>query len=72
MSIEDRHNHDLLVAAIDVVTSLSRRNLRSNNLSDPIVKRQRIKALEQAIEAILPGVIDRTYEIMEENSSGQR
>lgn len=59
-------HHNLMVAAIDVVTSLSEQNLRSKSLSDPIVRRNRIKALEAAIEAIQPGIIVKTYEIIGE------
>lgn len=63
----------LMIAALDVIGSLSEANYRGlrkpNRITRPTVRIDAMIALADAVEAIRPGVVDRMYELIREQQN---
>jgi len=59
-----------MIAALELVTSLSRDNLMNRTSGSCFVPRVRINQLRDALEAIVPGVVERCYEIQAQSKGG--
>lgn len=63
MSSREARIEELMIAALDVISSVSEENLASGRTATVTVPRTYIKALERAANALNPGVVARLRSI---------